>query len=233
MIVGQTYMYENFMTDFNFGTLAPQRHSVLSSCPDQIFGHMKGKTYIPRSIAERENILYKECPTEISPLRCPIVVVLESPHKSEFSGTKPLGIAHGKTGALFNTNFGALFSRTDIFQDIKTDDIHDVVLVNAVQYQCSLGLPLNKYENKLKRDELWLSCFERQCASDLCDRLAALEPFSVINLCTKGVKNLQLVLHEKLCNFPNYMYGTHPSTWNFDYAYIQHPLKECSNEKIL
>ena len=218
-------MPNNFMTDFDFGKIAPQQHKVLSPCPDQIFGQMCGKRYLPYSIADREDISYEETPTNTTPLRSPIVIVLESPHKSEFSGLKPLGIAHGKTGILFNKKFETLISKTDIFQDLTVNDIHDIILVNAVQYQCSLGLPLNKYENKLKRDEIWLTCFERQCACDLRDRISALQPFAVINLCTKGVKNLQLVLHEKICDFPNYMYGTHPSTWNFDCAYIQHPLK--------
>ena len=219
-------MHENFMTDFDFGKFAPQKHGVLSPCPDQIFGQMQGKKYYPYPTSNRKNIVYDENATETNPPKSPIVIILESPHKSEFDGSKPLGIAHGKTGAFFNAKFGELFAATDIFQQLKEDDTHEVVLMNAVQYQCSLGLALNKYENKLQRDKIWLSCFEQCCATDLRDRISALEPFAVINLCTKGVKNLQLILHEKINDYPNYVYGTHPSTWNFSYAYIQYPLKK-------
>lgn len=214
------------MTDFDFGRFAPPQHKVLCPCPDQIFGRMIGKNYTPALIADRQDIEYIDNHEEDAPPVSPIVIVLESPHTSEYQGTKPVGIAHGRTGNFFNSKFMELMKNTDIYQNIKDDDIHDVVLVNAVQYQCSLGLPLNKYANKLQRDKIWLSCFGLRCAADLRDRISALEPFAVVNLCTKGVKNLQLVLHERICDFPNYMYGTHPSTWNFDYAYIQHPLKK-------
>ena len=65
-----------------------------------------------------------------------MILILESPHKDEFAvdkvgELKPIGPARGCTGCAIRNYF------TEIFPEYEKSDL---VLVNLVQFQCSLGL---------------------------------------------------------------------------------------------
>jgi hypothetical protein len=193
-------------------------------CPDQVIGQLdNGKFFV----TQRSDIDYiinrnKKCINNI--LTKPIVVILESPHKSEFNNSgQAIGPALGRTGVLFNNNFSTLIKSSSIFPKINNLK-HDIVFMNAVQYQCSLGHYLNTYNNKKLRDTNWKLCFHNKCAKDLDYRLEAISPYAIINLVTKGLCNLQSYVDEsiKYRTFYSGIYttGTHPSTWNFRYAKI-------------
>jgi len=210
-------------------------------CPDQFFGtlslingvykwHKFSQNNGVSSITQAEYINYKRklgisCAIwkgkKIN--RKKIVIVLESPHISEFDlQGNPLGPAHGTTGRLFDNNFAKLINKSLVMRSLK-NKTYDVIIMNAVQYQCSLGKPLKISKNKLNRDKNWILCFFGK-GNDLIQRIKAIKPDVVINLCTKGFMNLQLILNCFLLdNLPYniyYTYGSHPSTWNFSYSYI-------------
>lgn len=121
----------------------------------------------------------------------------------------------GKTGKRFDENIGKILSSIEKI-DIKNND-YDIILINAVPYQCSEGKTLSKYKNKIKRDNNWIEYItQEENKEDLKRRIELLHPKYVINLCTIGIKNLQLMLQNIICdNMQRYKYGygSHPSTW--------------------
>lgn len=117
-----------------------------------------------------------------------IIVVLESPHKDEFNvngdGLLPLF-----KDLNFNQYLGALINGSQNLNPsqptplLNTGTIYKVYLVNAIQLQCSLGIPTEYY-----RDLVFLfywdrlkSNFETRLKSYINDNTIA-----VINLCTQG-----------------------------------------------
>ncbi len=192
----------------------------MNVCPDQLICKIENGLLGPEN---RKNIDYgKKCRKDV------IVIVLESPHKSEYSdGGKPLGPARGTTGALFRKKFSSILEKSEssLLGSIEAND-YEIAFLNSVQYQCSLGESLQKRENKIRRDENFLKCLKAGCGEDLCRRLEHLKPKIVINLCTHGYRNLQLEVDlylREFCKKRGYVYvlGSHPSTWNFGYAYIE------------
>lgn len=145
-----------------------------------------------------------------------LLCIIESPHRDEFSIRGPVNLGYaamGKTGRLFDRSFYNKLSQNH--GNIATGT-YDVVLLNSVQFQCSDGLrPLNK----TVRDENW-NCMinDNQVYDDLLLRIESLNPQYIINLCTKGNINLQLILHTKLLTDnvlqgTNFTHGWHPSSW--------------------
>ena len=150
-----------------------------------------------------------------------IAVILESPHKDEFSGciTAP---AMGRTGDYFFKYFNQLFPKSRLYRKINPKQTYDLVFVNAVQYQTSCGASLWKCPTNLKqRNKNWKKIFQ-DCggAYDLLKRLKALHPCLVLNLCTGGKAAYGLrsrVKNRVQKKYPDcYTCGTHPSSWTKD-----------------
>lgn len=145
-----------------------------------------------------------------------LVCILESPHRDEYlinTNTRWGHAAMGQTGKLFDKNFYNMLSQNHGNIAIGT---YDVVLLNSVQFQCSNGLrPLNK----TVRDGNWNSMINNnEVYDDLLRRIESLNPRYIINLCTKGNINLQLILHAKLLagnvlQGTRFTHGWHPSSW--------------------
>lgn len=159
-----------------------------------------------------------------------ILIILESPHIHEFnvpnsSVKMPVGtMKNPSTINIFNNNFINLLNNSSLNKYVNSTD-YNVIIMNSVQYQCSLGNKLNSISSKKIRDENWINCYNSHCKADLINRISLIKPKIVINACTKGLKNLQLILHNDLnqyCIINNIVYTTasHPCTWNFSYAYI-------------
>ena len=159
-----------------------------------------------------------------------ILIILESPHIHEFnvpnsSVKNPVGtMMNPSTVKMFNANFEKLLKNSSLKTFVNSTD-YNVIIMNSVQYQCSLGNKLNTITNKEVRDNNWINCYNSHCKADLINRISLIKPAIVINLCTKGLKNLQLILHNDLnpyCIAKKIVYtiGSHPCTWNFSYAYI-------------
>lgn len=205
-------MAVNFLYDFDFSSIAPDA-PITIPCPDQKVGIFNGAAFC---FTKRINIDYNTGaknppldPPSMDPanLNEPIVIILESPHKDEYnSSSQPIGPANGKTGKNFERIFATLIKGSIIYPAISKSS-HDVVFINAVQYQCSLGQPSNRREKK----EILAKCFSGGAQSnDLERRLNALDPFAVINLCTSLLCSQVASIAAK---FKNYTCGTHPSSW--------------------
>lgn len=196
-------------------------------CQDQYVGEFTNGQFTPK---QRINIEYDRDKNGIPIIKnilCDkrIVVILESPHKDEFSllsngQWSANGPAFGKTGDLFEDKFESVFSESQSYQNwqLANNATYDVILINSVQFQCSLGKALRKYKNKKERDENWYKCINENCIQDdLFYRIEALKPTILINLCTVGLKNLQSVLSSIISKRINqrilYTSGSHPSTW--------------------
>lgn len=211
-------MAVNFLGNFNFPKTIKVPSANPNPCPDQVVGEFSksGLKHLPE-----KNIDYNagvNMPPVSSPKKDlakliePIVIILESPHKSEYDDSKKaIGPAQGLTGKLFYEKFDDLI-QSSIIHSAISKSIHDVVLVNAVQYQCSLGMNLTKCANKCQKNINFSRCFIGGVKSnDLERRLEALNPFAVINLCTKPLCVQVAAIADQ---FKNYTCGTHPASWN-------------------
>jgi len=123
-----------------------------------------------------------------------LVIALESPHVSEFGSAeskyRPQGPAQGTTGEKLRRNFTKQRVCEEIRAIAANANKFNLVLVNAIEYQCSMGNALTSYESRKRRDsvfrKLWFKCGGRK---DFTDRILKLELESrdvLVNACTKG-----------------------------------------------
>ncbi len=107
-----------------------------------------------------------------------IVLVLESPHKDEYKDKKPIAPARGGTGNSLDTYLSGL-----ITPHLKDEITYEIVLMNSIQYQCSLGA----MNTKVYRDRIWIYCwFKLNARKNFSRRLSDYKPDIILNLCTKG-----------------------------------------------
>lgn len=182
-------------------------------CPDMFVGLINlnhGKFY---SILKPYRTLQK-CDLPL------IVMVLESPHKQEYS-TKgfPIRPARGRTGENIKLNL------VNHLKNKIPSGWYKILLVEAISYQCSNGKCLNNNgKNKKRRDNLfrimWLCggmrFFEK--------RLLSYRPKIIINSCTGGSDGMKsdagaLFLNSlvqksinKICLDSQKFYSSHPSS---------------------
>lgn len=131
------------------------------------------------------------------------IVILESPHIDEFdqsgNGIRPL-----KNDKYFIEKFGELLNKSINFNNKLTQTTkYTVYLVNAIQYQCSLGYPTEYY-----RDYVFLYYWERK-KQDFMDRLKKIinsKTIGIINLCTKGSHKMVHQIYDKKSNTYHNMY---------------------------
>lgn len=136
-------------------------------CPDQYVGVI--------SEIEQEGDFTCRVPAAQRPrnLSC-VLLVLESPHTSEFEG-RP-GPAKGTTGKRIIRYLREVPGLRD-----KRD--FGLLLVNAVQFQCSLGLRTSEV-----RDAVFLDAWVNGGSTDFASRLQMLyrDGDLVVNCCTRG-----------------------------------------------
>ena len=135
-------------------------------CPDQCLGRI-GDAINSSEFPVRSPIANRSD-------RAALLMVLESPHKAEFSGEP--GPAKGFTGKMI---------RGHLQESLNLECIQgmDLLLINAIQYQCSLGSPTDVY-----RDKIFRAAWSDGGMADFIGRVAAAwRPSDVIvNCCTKG-----------------------------------------------
>ena len=209
----------NYIPNFNFGAaIKKQTVPITTPCMDQICGwvDIDGSYNSIRKWKTKFDIDYITNGRAVShgrTIKSPIVIILESPHVDEFdSNGKAKGPAQGKTGDFFDIYFEQLLKQSIISNIIGTST-HAVVFVNSVQYQCSLGKRPLKGINRNNCNRNWKLCFQSGCDIDLVDRLNALNPIAVINLCTATLKK---DVEQKVCHFSNYTRGNHPISWRYN-----------------
>lgn len=130
-----------------------------------------------------------------------IIILLESPHTDEYKDGVPVGPANGKTGENINKYL------TDILNEAVTSKVitlyskakkYDLILMNAIQYQCSLGVnPI------LFRDFCFMKLWEREKTINSLNRRLniILDNYRkghiiLINGCTLGSHSDLLTVHK-------------------------------------
>lgn len=171
-------------------------------CPDQWVGTL-GQLRNCGAVTSR-------LPSSTRPNNGAVLLVLESPHTSEFKG--PLGPAMGNTGTLIARH--ALSVR-----GLEGKDNAPLVLINAIQYQCSLGEKRSPY-----RDRVFIATWQEFGRSDFVARLKATYQAGdlVVCACTKGGggkvdKSLRQLVYEAIVDAlpedAQVLRRTHPSRW--------------------
>jgi hypothetical protein len=171
-------------------------------CPDQYVGEL-GQLRAAGGITSR-------FPVSARKRRSAVLMILESPHIEEFKGEP--GPARGPTGqriAKYTLSVPGLGDRSN----------SSLLLVNAIQHQCSLGQPTNQH-----RDKVFIAAWQDFGRSDFIDRLTAVYQSGdlVICACTKGVektvnKSLRQLVYEALVEAlpkgAQVLRRTHPVSW--------------------
>lgn len=168
-------------------------------CPDQYVGVIS--TLSSNDVDFPVRMSVEDRPTG---LKC-VVMILESPHIDEFS--KNLGPAKGKTGRLIREHILQV-------EGLSNYNERGLVLMNAIQYQCSLG-----YRTDFHRDDVFVAAWEKGARNNFISRLNKifLPGDVIVNCCTKGkLKNKelrQLVQKAIPSNKGEVLRRTHPSSW--------------------
>lgn len=217
-----------------------------SKCPDSIFGQIQyNNVWGWKAIDDnRKNLLQKEAgdiekifkkldngKDEYIGKPC-ILLILESPHINEYKDPNNPCAANGTTGKNIGKYLCNIFNNIGVNKKIcknnsstlikflNKNQLHiiNILVVNSVQYQCSLGIEpichIIKEENWM--DE-WFSN-----RNDFISRLGKIYSKNscfIINLCTSGVfvpmkTIVKDNLHTKLNVQNNYCEGPHPSSWS-------------------
>jgi len=119
-------------------------------------------------------------------------MVLESPHKSEYSGKTPIGPAQGKTGENFKRQFFDRFDGASSGAGFLEGMLgaRPIIIMNAIEHQCSMG-KLSEPEDKRARDlvfrKLWFHHGGSQSFKLRLDALKLDIDDVLVNTCTKGV----------------------------------------------
>lgn len=141
----------------------------LRPCPDQYVGEVATMLSIKKFPVRQ--------PASQRPQnKCCVLLILESPHTSEFKGDP--APAKGSTGI-------SIATRLTSVRGLGLDSVGSfgLLLLNAVQYQCSLGLPTS-----VARDNVFLEMWRMGGRNDFTARLKELflPGDIVVNSCTKG-----------------------------------------------
>lgn len=169
------------------------------ACPDQCVGQIADFGDNPIDFPHRAPVTSRKK----SPY---IVLVMESPHINEFQGK--LGPAKGQTGIHIRKYIEDIVRALNI-------PLPELILVNAIQYQCSLGVATKKHRNKVFR-RFWKEGgrkdFERRMQQ-------VYHPGDMLlNCCTgshpkNGLRQLvTTAIHDSLGKVPLHS-GSHPYSW--------------------
>lgn len=232
---GENTTYSGF-SQINLAKLAKDTSGNAISCPDQYVGIIniekngcvsswnvgwveENLSNLSKKDREAKSKGYKKQKLPV------LAIVLESPHKEEFDykNKRAIGPAIGTSGNnlkkyLPQVVFNYLPDRTvdnKIYyapEDQIPNGKYKVLLINAIQYQCSLGEDTKQYRDKIF-SVMWKQLSVR---NDFCDRLKSHKPCVVINACTStGDKdrksNVQNAINE--CQSKLNLQSPHPSSW--------------------
>ena len=131
-----------------------------------------------------------------------IVIILESPHKDEYS-KQIIAPAMGTTGENINKYLLDILNKK-IGNPQGDKKEYDVILMNAIQYQTSLGIDTEYF-----RDRVWLTLWNKGVARDeFIRKLEDYKPDIIFNFCTNGShkKDLIYILDKKKNSNMTYQY---------------------------
>jgi hypothetical protein len=188
-----------------------------SSCPDQYVGKI-AEFKLKKDGGSGDFPIRSSMNDVMERGKC-LIMILESPHESEFDGQRNgKGPAHGATGS-------NLRNKTHWEQIFGNDyDDYGLILINAVRYQCSLGISTD-----CVRSSVFSKVWQQGGKEDFIKRLLDFTKRGdvIVNCCTVGgdkkhssLHNLvQSVLYEELRErlihngVTKFLKGTHPSSW--------------------
>ncbi|STQ91394.1 hypothetical protein [Iodobacter fluviatilis] len=137
-------------------------------CPDQYVGRILKLTKEQIDFEKRVSVNNR-------PANQPcVILILESPHIMEFNGQP--GPAKGPTGKRIREHLQNLLPNNAPIPK-------GLILLNAIQNQCSLGVTTKTY-----RDKVFLSAWDSYAREDFIQRLKNVLQVGdlVVNACTKG-----------------------------------------------
>ena len=217
----------NFSPKFNFKSIDSKAINLIA-CPDQyVATYNPGIPANPVSSRTYINIDYVYSasgkPVCTNLLLDTIVIVLESPHKDEYSYAGGVSTPKGPlvgSWNIFQLQFHRAIQSSALWTTVSIAKVYNIAFVNAVQYQCSLGKPLsgkNSYANQknLNVKNSWSQAFD----VDLEKRLTALQPSLIIDLSGKKQEihnNISFMISNSsnLKTVP-YTFGAHASRWSY------------------
>lgn len=135
-------------------------------CPDQYLGSIGNLLNEPK--------FSMRVPAKNRPEEPCVLMVLESPHIDEFKDEP--GPAKGLTGEMIRQHLGECINISGL-------EDYGLVLVNAIQHQCSLGSNTIVYRDRIFR-AVWSSGGEEDFHKRIADLY--LSGDVVVNCCTKG-----------------------------------------------
>lgn len=156
---------------------------------------------------------------QISSINERIALILESPSNSEFISSRPCP-AWGRTGGGINEQLISLMNKyvNVCFPTRPTAHSHfDIIIINAIRYQCDLGNQGNRTIINSVFEQLW-NYSPTPFSDDLVERIKFVSPSLIINACTSSNTGLKLCttsfLKNKLSNVRIVEATSHPCGWN-------------------
>jgi hypothetical protein len=174
------------------------------TCPDQYVGLVSEIKEVDRGFGSRKDPMCR-------PGEQAVILVLESPHIEEFKDER--GPAKGVTGRNIVSFIGEVLGLKDKIEG-------PLILMNAVQYQCSLGQPTKEY-----RDEVFTATWQGGGKEDFISRLTKIyrDGDTIICACTRGYmsdrkRHLRQLVYTAIQEaYPNatVLLRTHPAAWHW------------------
>ncbi len=172
------------------------------ACPDQLVGTLDQ--------LRSDGAINLRAPSSTRQNQSAVILVLESPHTSEFRHA--IGPAQGNTGRL-------IAKHALTVAGIEGKDHAPLILINAIQYMCSLGQSPSLY-----RDEVFTAVWHEFGRSDFIARLKATyrDGDLVVCACTKGARDtsrnslrklVYTAIVEAIPQKALILRRTHPSSW--------------------
>ena len=150
-----------------------------------------------------------------------IAVLLESPHKDEYSDKmSPRGPARGATGTNFQTYFVSHVLPMLVAAGLRLEEtlVYRIYMVNPVPYQASLGRLLDKPPKHLNdlKSKVWENLWNADCQEGFVDRMKVYKPRIILNGCTADVKQEvtnTVNSHRSSFELEQHFNIAHPSNW--------------------
>ena len=197
---------------------SPPSKRQLAPCEDKCVGVIcreNGELY---KFDSATAFKYQGIPTQRTITR--LLLILESPHGREYCHPNGPVPANGTTGSNIRRYLGEVLESGRKLTDSKLE----VILVNAVPYQCSQGAELTDDKKRAKRDQVFRATF---CAGGEIPGLEFVRRLSryvrasdiVVNCCTKGVTSpaLRDLVHDSLMRLGEknliHLSTSHPVSW--------------------
>lgn len=209
--------FDNVISNFKIANKSKTKYAGNVKCEDAVWGKIK-KGII--SQYNRNDIDGKTFPQKKLSCKNVLIIVAESPHTAEYKfhlGKIEYKSPLHRCDKRILKHLKALLG---VWIDKKKN--YDVILINAIQYQCSFGLPLWKCpkNQKQKNDVFRFSWHQENGEKDLLSRVTTLikkkNEVIILNACTKALKP---ECNASIFNKGNYSAAIkiydekHPSKW--------------------